>query len=355
MTREPSTEADGSDGSSSSLRLLKALHARKPRADLRSGKEKLLRHEPLRPLKVETNALLSILIEDIWKLVRHYIDAHEPGIVEPRTAADIAADASDLLSPLSEAAFQKRCDSDFDDFRIVRQLDECTKPVVFAMIHRWIQAAFRRMHERESTPTVLDRVFIRFVAIQDEANAERVNELLDIWTDRDPSEVRETLLRSFVFGAVAQGFVTAREVILGALAVAPEVFKRQFGTRASIVEMTEIAANLKPLVLMLAADDLESHISIANAIMVGELTEQLRPMDARMFHIAKTRGKLTLEINEDILKLAVFAQNPGEPRTGCPALESIGRGGKNVVTELYDWYMTLAHAFYFPRMKAERP
>jgi len=70
-----------------------------------------------------------------------------------------------------------------------------------------------------------------------------------------------------------------------------------------------------------------------------------------MFSIAKVRGKLTLEINEEVLALAISAQNPDEPRTGCPALESIGASGKNVVTELYEWYMDLAKRFYLPQLE----
>ena len=352
MKSDHHDEIDSAAWSSSSLRHLKTLHTQKPRVDLRAARETLVENRPIPLQRVESNAIHSLFIEDIWRTVHQYINTHMPGIVEPRTAADIAAGDSAVLVPMTVDAFAQRCEAAGHYSMVVRQLDDCTKPIVFAMINEWQKTHFQRLAVcGVDELNFSDEVFMRFLRIQNEINSERLHELSETLVGTDPVELKTTLLRSFVFGAVAQGFVTAREIILGTLAVAPEVYQQQFGSPITSAQMAEIATNLKPLVLMLAADDLQSHVYIAHFLTLGEPIERLRLMDPDMFFIAKPRGKLTLEINEEVLQQAVVAQSENEPRTGCPALESIGSSGRNVVTELYEWYIDLAKRFYLPQLE----
>src|SRR5262249_38330956 len=159
-----------------------------PRVDVRAAREKALQGRPIAQLKLEKNAILSLFIEDIWKLVRTYVSTNAFGIVEPRTSADIAAGGPSLLVPITAEALEHRCRAATRCALIVREIDECTKPVVFAAMRSWCETRLDRLEE--STPgesQLLDDVLVRFLRVQDDLNRLRFGDgnADDIWMGMD--------------------------------------------------------------------------------------------------------------------------------------------------------------------------
>lgn len=60
---------------------------------------------------------------------------------------------------------------------------------------------------------------------------------------------------------------------------------------------------------------------------------------------------LVLEPHPDALESLTAHSLEGTTRTGCPALIAKGSDGKSVIDGIFDWYMQMAEAYYFPNLE----
>ncbi len=142
------------------------------------------------------------------------------------------------------------------------------------------------------------------------------------------------------FRHLGGGFETAMIVISDIIDLLPRVFKKQFGRNPTDDEFKKLCQGAKPLVLIIAKGD----TNLLDSFFTTFLGSYKSDFNENDFFLAQRGAEFILEINTeklDILEDSFTLKPVDFFRTGCPALVSGGTKGKNVISEIYDWYVKL--------------
>ncbi len=293
-------------------------------------------------IKRETVGLSLEASSQIWKKIYHWVGEHPPGIIYPIN------DAKDSLHPISPEDLSHALESE-DSVQVVKVLDRHTVGIIRHQIHSWVNEQEARLLQPEPTQgeeRKKYKIYERYKKVL----------LLGMSNVHDEGTLKPATSPELHIGG---GFITARKIIWGVLGILPHVFKRQYGRSPTKNELLNLVRLARPLVFAISMTDvyvLGDIQEILGQIQTVDETQRSSlkmTLDPSKFCILKEGDNLSLEIKSSALDaidklLETPRKNREKPtsRTGCPAAAAAGADGKNVVSELYDWFAKLYEEFY---------
>lgn len=275
-------------------------------------------------IKFETAALASIFIEEAWSHVSDWVRENPAGV---------GKEAVGFVKPIAVEEFKRKC-KDSDPRVVVALIGEYTKDVFMQGVYDWRHSREMDLKNQDSLdPKEKQKLaaYLRYKKILSFGLSNVSNR------DHDPVEdVVEHMLG---------GIGTARNVVLDCLGVLENVFVSKFQRNPTKQEMERLILGAKTLVLSLAQTDVQTFGYIMDSL---EYSSQ-RHLTSANFTIAERGHNLSLEIKKEKLDKMQesLARIPNKMvRTGCPALFAKGENGRNVVSEMYDYFAKLFEEFY---------
>lgn len=290
--------------------------------------------------KIEVNAIATVLIRDIWEELSGSLQLHAPGLGQKRFIEGVPrlvwVEAAEVEAEMAQAETSAQA---------ISILSKYTRQVPGWHVKEWFERHMTRLNELpEEELTYVDRAFRRYNSLL--PTLDRV--------DNDEPSPRSHLMANDI---LSNGLEAGQEVTFATLSCIPELYFRQFGQRPNGEEVRAIAQASQSFVLLLAT----SQLGIFN-ILSGALLNRTAPeFDLDKLELEEKNGTLRLGVKKECLEAAlreIEAINGGigpskreasldSVRTGCPAMAA---DGKNVIVELYQWYMRVADQFYFPNV-----
>lgn len=284
-------------------------------------------------IKKETVALTSMFLPEVWQKIHEWINKHPPGL-----ASFLPSTYGLVFEPIDEV---KGKTEHADSRKVVDILNMHTSLVFQEFIRSWQLEQEEKLSQ--PNPALEERRKKAY---------ERYKKILELGisgVNNKRSGKGITSIEEHFIG----GFNTARFMIWRLFKILPEVYEKQYGKPPGKTELVKLVRGIRPLVLVIAQSDRPTLSSIELELSEPTADESIIPQQAdfnpKNFLILKQGENFYLEIKSEVLDETetLIRRLGNDPlRTGCPALLAEGAKGKNVVSEMYDWFAKLYEEFY---------
>lgn len=280
-------------------------------------------------IKMETMALASMFIPEVWKKITDWIAEH------PEELAKSFKETGGLSPKKIEEVTNKLKHADGQE--AVKILNEHTANIFTGITRGWKSQQTKKSLEPEPADPNEIKMWKAYKRYED------VLSFGMSMVKKQTEEESATSTSDHILG----GFSTARGIIWKSFGILPEVYKlNNNGQNPTKAELANLIRGTKPFVLAMAHSDVPTlnaiQVKLGESENMASFAEDFEP---KKFWISKKNNNLYLEIKPEILdKVENFIKhnlNKEDFRTGCPALSAEGVDGQNVVNEMYDWFAKL--------------
>lgn len=289
-------------------------------------------------LKTEINALTAILIESLWSRVSTEIKTHKPGLFSSKAKYGGSRKSPRIFTEEEiEHIFIK------ENLRS-RDIIAFLQSGALALITSEWDKLIKQMEAETKNPK------------EKNINNQAYSRLKKLLPTISPDFEERGALRSITPTLhVERGINTALYTLWETLDILPKVYKQQFNRPMPKEKYVQLAKNSLPLIYAIAG----SHLDIFSELQqkysiyrVIDLIEEDRLLP-NVFYFSGEPDNLKLELKEEFFEKIEIPKNINNPRTGCPAIFSLGPNHKNVIAEMADWFINLAEKYYLPNLKKE--
>lgn len=284
-------------------------------------------------LKREINGLSAYAIEEIWcgikgedqedstQSMKEWIDQNPPGLLRINSDSSIHVLDHQYL-------MEKFKDKSLDE--IFRYIESKLNETFFYHMKKWHEFRNKRLSLRDIKMTNGDQAFERYSEVIQERHK----------------------LRPFFIGAsqiehqIKAGMNNSVEIFTTVYDQIPKLFKYRFGAEVSETKYKEIITNSQPTLMKLASGELGNFSDLVNK-------SSLREGEKSLFVLVEKDGKLSIDLNLELVEEVESKPEEREVRTKCPALVAKGTDGRSMLLEVSKWISDIMEKYYFPRVVRE--
>lgn len=289
-------------------------------------------------IKLETAALSSMFIPQVWQKVHKWISENPPGIAVPIRN-------SKVLQPMPVEGFNNLA-RHADSNQSLNLIRKHTELILLVLAKEWEAEQEEKLRQIDSADPKDIRMIEAYRRYK-KMLGRGVSNVVDQKTQEPTESTGDHIIG---------GLATGRAMIFQSFGVLEEVFLRQYGRRPTAEELKKLIQGTKSLILAIAQTDLQTFSELEDEITKpkdARLSYMDNGFDPEKFSISAQGSNFCLEIKPEILdkvekRLVTRGHDP--LHTGCPALFTKGEEGKNVITELHDWFSKLYEEFYINKI-----
>ena len=298
-----------------------------PRLNLGATLRRIRDGRPVAEERDDINALAAIFIEETWRRVETWIDAHAAGLP---TSKPVARDDVTYEKATPGSLLTKACSDD-----IIEDIRARVLSFLDSQVEAWHQfREDRRKHprpERSAEEARIDRLYETYYH--------------GIVSGKQVSSATDPRYH------VKSGLHTAVKTLLNFLKALPHVYREAFHPASvTATQARLIAEQSRRTMITLASMQISYFLAIDEELKRAGTDEDYDPSKFQIVEETDSAGQRTLrmKIRDEVLEAVQRRTSPRAPTTGCPALVVQGASGKSVVAAFYEWILHIADEQYFP-------